>query len=89
MRCFFTNAGLNLENQIIDGESGEENNQIAVPQPGRNVVPNAFVLFRFILILVFDADNVFLEIKTAECKACDADKNEKYVNHVLNIVNRT
>ena len=78
-----------LENQIIDGEAGEEDNQIAVPESGRDVVQYALVLFRFILILILDADNVFLEIKTAERKPADADKNEKYVCHDLNIVIRT
>ena len=56
---------------------------------GRNVVPNTLVFFRLVLIFILDADNVFLEIKTAERKPADADKNEKYVSHDLNIVFRT
>ena len=66
MGCF-------LENQIIDGQSCKEQDEVAVPEAGRNVVPDALVLLRLVFIFVLDADNVFLEIKTAECKTCEAD----------------
>ena len=74
-----------LENQIIDCESCEEQDQVAVPKSGRHVVPDTLVLLRFVLIFFLDADNVLFEIETAERKSCDADKDEKYVSHALNI----
>ena len=43
--------------------------------------PNAFVLAWLTLVLVLDADNVFLEIERAEGEPRDTDKNEKYVCH--------
>ena len=78
-----------LKNRIVDCQSCKEHDQIAVPKSRRDVVQDAFVLLGFILIFILDADNVFLEIKTAERKPADADKNEKYVCHGLNIVFRT
>lgn len=78
-----------LENRIVNCESCEKQDQVAVPKAGRNVVQNALVFLGFILVLVLDADNVFLEIESAERKPCNADKNEKYVSHAINIVIRT
>jgi hypothetical protein len=77
-----------LKNRIVDGQSCEKQDEVAVPESGRNVVPNAFVLAWLTLVLVLDADNVLFEIETAERKPGDADKNEKYVSHALNIVIR-
>ncbi len=78
-----------LENRIVDGQACKEQDKVAVPEAGGNVVQNALVFLGFILVLVLDADNVFLEIESAECKPCNADKNEKYVSHAINIVIRT
>jgi len=74
-----------LENQIIDCKSCKEQDQVAVPKSGRYVVPNFLVLIGFVLVLILDSDNVLFEIKTAERKPADADKDEKYVSHVINI----
>ena len=62
-----------LENQIVNRQSCEEQDEVAIPETGRNVVPDALVLLRLVFIFVLDADDVFLEIKTAECKTCEAD----------------
>ena len=77
-----------LKNRIVNCQSCEKQDEVAVPQAGRNVVPNAFVLAWLTLVLVLDAENIFLEIESAERKPGDADKNEKYVSHALNIVIR-
>ena len=74
-----------LENQIIDCKSCKEQDQVAVPKSGRYVVPDFLVLIGFILVLILDSDNVLFEVKTAERKPADADKDEKYVSHVINI----
>ena len=75
-----------LENRIVDCKSCKEQDQVAVPKSGRYVVPNFLVLIGFVLVLILDSDNVLFEIKTAERKPADADKDEKYVSHILNIV---
>ena len=77
-----------LKNRIVNCQSCEEQNQVAVPESGRDVVQNALVFLGLILVLVLDADNVLFEIETAERKPGDADKNEKYVSHGVNIVIR-
>ena len=74
-----------LENRIVDCKSCKEQDQVAVPKSGRHVVPDFLVLIGFILVLILDSDNVLFEIKTAERKPADADKDEKYVSHTLNI----
>ena len=74
-----------LENQIIDCESCEEQDQVAVPKAGRHVVPDTLVFFRLVLILFLNTDNILFKIKTAERKSADTDKDKKYVSHILNI----
>ena len=75
-----------LENRIVDCKSCKEQDQVAVPKARCYVIQYALVFFRLVLILFLDSDNVLFEIKTAERKPADADKDEKYVSHILNIV---
>jgi len=74
-----------LKNCVVDGEACEEQDEVAVPKSGRHVVPDTLVFFRLVLILFLNTDNILFKIKTAERKSCDADKDEKYVSHALNI----
>ena len=75
-----------LENRIVDGQACKEQDKVAVPEAGGNVVQNALVFLGLILVLVFDADNIFLEIERAKCESCQTDQDEKYVCHVINII---
>ncbi len=75
-----------LENRIVDGQACKEQDKVAVPEAGGNVVQNALVFLGLILVLVFDADNIFLEIERAKCESCQTDQDEKYISHVINII---
>ena len=75
-----------LKNRIVDGQACKEQDKVAVPEAGGNVVQNALVFLGLILVLVFDADNIFLEIERAKCESCQTDQNEKYISHVINII---
>lgn len=77
--------GYKLKYRIINGQSCEKQDEVAVPKSSRHVVPDTLVFVRLILVLVLDADNVLFKVERAKGEPSDANKNEKYVCHDVNI----